>query len=241
MFKLIFTIITYFFIIILLTLITFIIVCYIRACLLIKKNSIKNIYIKKESIPTFCHYKDFPPLFEKFLVSVEDKNFFKHKGYDIKAMIRATIKNIKRKKLVMSGSTITQQLAKNLYLDSNKTFYRKFTEIFISRNIEKLLSKIQILELYINVIYFGAGQYGVQNASKYYFDKNFKDLTVNQSFILITIISSPNNLNPCTKKEQFIKSRNQKIKRIHFDKSEEKYYENIISHDINNLDSELRK
>ena len=129
-------------------------------------------------------------------IAVEDKRFYSHKGVDYKGFIRAMSKNIKSFSFKEGGSTITQQLVKNTQLTNQKTVKRKLTEMGLARKIEKRYKKEQILEMYLNSIYFGEGNYGISSASKYYFSKEPKDLTITEGATLAGLIKSPLYLSP---------------------------------------------
>lgn len=140
-------------------------------------------FIKLNSLPTY--YKD-------AVVSVEDRRFFSHGTIDFIALARATFSNIKQKDFKEGGSTITQQTAKNLYLIKEKDVSnRKVAEFLIGRDLEKKYNKDEILELYVNTIYFGDGYYGIQEASKGYFNKDAKDLTLYESTMLAGVPNAP--------------------------------------------------
>ena len=130
------------------------------------------------------------------LVAVEDSRFYKHGGVDIIAVVRATIANIKAGSVVQGGSTITQQLAKNLFLDNNQNVSRKVSEMFIAKKLEKIYSKKEILELYANIVYFGNEYYGIKEASMGYFNCLPKNLTLNEGSLLAGLLQSPNSYNP---------------------------------------------
>lgn len=137
-------------------------------------------------------------------ISVEDKNFYKHKGFDYLRITKAMLENIKQKQIVQGASTITQQYAKNLFLDFSKSWKRKWKEMWITFELETHYTKDEILEGYLNTINYGHGMYGVANASKYYFDKDVKDLTLAQAAMLAGIPNSPANYSP---KDNFEKSK----------------------------------
>lgn len=140
-------------------------------------------FIKLNSLPTY--YKD-------AVVSVEDRRFYSHGTIDFIALARATFSNIKQKDFKEGGSTITQQTAKNLYLIKEKDVSnRKVTEFLIGRDLEKKYNKDEILELYVNTIYFGDGYYGIQEASKGYFNKDAKDLTLYEATMLAGVPNAP--------------------------------------------------
>lgn len=140
-------------------------------------------FIKLNSLPTY--YKD-------AVVSVEDRRFYSHGTIDFIALARATFSNIKQKDFKEGGSTITQQTAKNLYLIKEKDVSnRKVAEFLIGRDLEKKYNKDEILELYVNTIYFGDGYYGIQEASKGYFGKDAKDLTLYEATMLAGVPNAP--------------------------------------------------
>ena len=128
-------------------------------------------------------------------ISIEDKNFYSHKGFDYPRIVKAIINNIRNKNIVEGASTITQQYAKNLYLDFDKTIKRKIEEAWLTLRLETHYSKDEILEGYLNTINYG-GVFGIENASNYYFDKSAKDLTLAEATILAGIPKSPNNYSP---------------------------------------------
>lgn len=125
------------------------------------------------------------------IIAVEDHRFYEHKGIDLISTIKAFFTNISNKKIVTGGSSITQQLAKNMYFSQEKKFSRKFAEIFVVSYLEDNLTKNQILELYLNTIYYGNGYYGIGNASIGYFDKKPNELTNNESTILAGLPNAP--------------------------------------------------
>lgn len=129
-------------------------------------------------------------------ISTEDKNFYKHFGFDIPRIIKAGFKNITNGKTLEGASTISQQYVKNLFLDFDKTWERKWNEMWLTLNIELHYSKDDILEGYLNTINYGHGMYGVENASLFYFGKSAKDLTLAESSMLVGIPKSPTNYSP---------------------------------------------
>lgn len=131
------------------------------------------------------------PSFIDAIVSVEDRRFFSHDGIDKIAILRATVNNIKSGELVQGGSTITQQLSKNMYFDGRKRFERKVAELFLVRDIENTYSKGEILELYVNVIYYGDGNTGIKEASNNYFGKEPINLTLKESAMLAGLPKAP--------------------------------------------------
>lgn len=128
-------------------------------------------------------------------ISIEDKNFFKHQGFDYPRILKSLYINIANKKTLQGASTITQQYAKNLFLEFDKTWERKIKEAWLTIRLESQYSKDEILEGYLNTINYG-GVYGIENASYYYFNKSAKDLTLAEASILAGIPKSPNNYSP---------------------------------------------
>lgn len=130
------------------------------------------------------------------IVSVEDKNFYKHQGFDYLRIIKAMINNIRTKSRQEGASTISMQYVKNMYLTFEKTWARKIEEALLTLELEVHYSKKEILEGYLNTINFGQGNYGIQDASLYYFNKNASDLTLEEACILAAIPKSPGYYNP---------------------------------------------
>ena len=129
-------------------------------------------------------------------ISVEDKNFYNHNGFDIARILKASYINVKNGKTEQGASTITQQYAKNLFLDFDKTWKRKFKEALYTMRLEANYSKDEILEGYLNTINYGHGVYGIENASKFYFNKSAKDLNLAEASMLVGIPKSPSNYSP---------------------------------------------
>ena len=139
------------------------------------------------------------------VISVEDKNFYKHSGFDYPRIIKAMIKNVSKKRIVEGASTISQQYIKNLYQNFDKTWSRKWKETLLTLNLEAHYSKDEILEGYINTINFGQGNIGIYNASKFYFNKEPSELSIEESLILAAIPKSPENYNPVSNYDEAIK------------------------------------
>ena len=130
------------------------------------------------------------------IVAVEDARFYQHYGLDVLGMVRALYKNVLAGKVVEGGSTITQQLAKNLYLGNERTFSRKLKEMVYAVRLERTYSKKEILQMYLNTIYFGQGTDGIEAASRYYFDTSAKNLHLAEGAMLAGIPRSPENYSP---------------------------------------------
>ena len=141
---------------------------------------------------------DISPNLINAVLSTEDKNFYKHHGFDYLRIIKAMYTNIRSGSIVQGASTISQQYIKNMYLDFDKTWERKIEEAFLTLRLEVHYSKDEILEGYLNTINFGQGNYGIENASQFYFNKSAKDLTLEESIILAGIPKAPNKYNPVT-------------------------------------------
>lgn len=129
-------------------------------------------------------------------ISTEDKNFYKHFGFDFKRIIKAGYTNILAGKTKQGASTISQQYVKNLFLDFDKTWDRKWNELWLTLNVETHYSKDEILEGYLNTINYGHGMYGIENAADYYYNKSAKDLTLAEASLLVGIPKSPSNYSP---------------------------------------------
>ncbi len=139
------------------------------------------------------------------VISVEDKNFYNHHGFDYLRIAKAMYTNIKNKKITQGASTISQQYVKNIYLDFDSTWSRKIEEAFLTLELEVHYSKDEILEGYLNTINYGQGNFGIANASRYYFNKEPIDLTLEESLILAGIPNSPANYNPIANYDLAIK------------------------------------
>ena len=142
------------------------------------------------------------------IISIEDKKFYRHKGIDYKAIIRAAWAMVRNGEVTQGGSTITQQLARTVFLNNNRTWQRKMEEIFIATGLEKKYSKSKLLEFYLNNIYFGNGYYGIQAASRGYFNRDVDELNLTEIAFLCAIPNNPTLYDPVTNYENTIKRRN---------------------------------
>lgn len=140
--------------------------------------------------------KDIPQHLKDAVVAIEDERFYLHAGVDLRGIARALYRGIKSGELREGGSTITQQLARNVFLTLERTPSRKIMEILLALRIETTLSKEEILYLYLNIIYFGEGCYGIESAARTYFGKSAKNLNLAESALLAGIIRSPENYSP---------------------------------------------
>lgn len=159
-------------------------------------------------------FKDIPQILKDAVIAVEDKQFYRHKGVDIFGIIRALFVNIREGKISQGGSTITQQLAKNVFLTQERTYRRKIQEILLALLIERQLTKEEILERYFNKIYYGHGNYGVQAAALYYFDKSVKELTLAEIAMIAGLPSSPVRYSPITYPKRAIARQSFVLKRM---------------------------
>lgn len=162
-------------------------------------------------------------------IDIEDKRFYSHNGYDIKRMVKSALVNLKEKNKSQGASTITQQLVKNTLLSNEKTYERKINEVMLSIKIEKEFSKEEIMNMYLNTIYFGSNAYGIENASQIYFNKSSVDLSLNESVILAGLIKSPKKYSPKLNPKNCFNRKNlvlkEMLKNNHISKKE--YDENV--------------
>ena len=149
-----------------------------------------------------------PKNLQNAVIAIEDDRFYKHFGFDVYSIIRAVYKNNKSDQIVEGGSTITQQLVRNSFLEFDQSYVRKIKEIMLSIQLERKYSKQQILEMYLNSIYFGSGAYGVENASGLYFNKHVEDLTLEESALLAGLPKAPSELSPYVDIDSATKRRN---------------------------------
>lgn len=146
-------------------------------------------------------YDEFPKPLIDAVVATEDRNFFHHFGIDPMGILRATVANIRAGHAVQGGSTITQQVAKNVFLTPERTMMRKFREIFLALSLERRYSKQQILSIYLNRVYLGAGNYGVDAAARRYFHKSARDISLSESAILAGLLKAPSRFSPTSNPE----------------------------------------
>lgn len=163
----------------------------------------------------YLSYDDIPDYAKKAMISIEDKKFTTHKGVDYKAIIRAGVAYVKHAGVITQGaSTITQQLARNIFLSYEVSWTRKIKEMFISMELEKKYSKYQILEFYLNNIYFSNGYYGIEAASRGYFNCSVNDLSLSQIAFLCAIPNSPNRYDPVEHPDNTIARRDRILKQM---------------------------
>lgn len=175
-------------------------------------NKIADLSLK--SANKSVHIEDLPDYVPKAFVAAEDKNFYSHKGLDYKGMARALWKNLRAGSFKQGASTISQQLIKNTQLTSEKTLARKLKEIKLTKKLEKKYTKDEILEMYLNTIYFGHACYGIAGAADYYFGKGPESITPAEAAMLAALIRSPNNYSPFVSSEKCMSVRNSVLKRM---------------------------
>lgn len=152
--------------------------------------------------------KQVPDNLKNAVVAIEDHRFYEHGGFDIRGTVSAFFKNVAAGGVTAGGSTITQQLTKNALLSPERTYKRKIEELFLSVKIEKYYSKDDILQMYLNQIYFGHGAWGVQNASRKYFGKDVQNVDLSEAATLAGIINAPSALDPYKHMDRAIERRN---------------------------------
>ena len=176
---------------------------------------------------------EIPKYLKDAIISTEDKNFYTHEGYDIFGIMRSVIVNVINKKATQGASTITQQLARILFLSNEKTFTRKIKEIQIAARIEKTISKDKILEMYLNNVYLGSGAYGVGAAASTYFDKDLSKLTLAECALIAGLPQAPSVYSPFKNIKLAERRRNKVLKRMYIMKTiTKKQYEAAIKEKI---------
>ncbi len=179
------------------------------------------------------------------VISIEDKNFYNHNGFDYIRIVKALFNNMKNHKIVEGASTISQQYIKNAFLDFDQKWSRKIKEAMMTLNLEVHYTKDEILEAYLNTINYGQGNYGINSASLYYFNKKPSDLTLEEALILAGIPKSPNNYNPVISYENAIKRAQAVALSMRNNKYiDEETYQNLFKNEIKieakNSDKELQ-
>lgn len=166
----------------------------VSASISAQKNSVSLDNLNEDTIHAF--------------IASEDRTFFKHNGLNYKRMLKALYKNITSASFKEGASTISQQLIKNTHLSNDKTIKRKLNEIRLTKQLERRYEKEEILEMYLNTIYFGHNCYGLQSAAQFYFDKKAEELNLNESATIVGLLTSPNNYSPFKNPEKSLKRRN---------------------------------
>ena len=182
-----------------------------RAFLLMKKRPIGELYETRRRQADFVSLQDLPERLVRLVLDAEDSDFYTHGAICWEGIRDAISINRQAGKIAVGGSTITQQLVKNLYFRFEHSYLRKATELVIALEAERVLGKTEILELYLNIIYFGNGVYGIGDAARFYFGREPKDLTVNQMFMLAILPVVPTKGNPIQHPVVFERFRNKRI------------------------------
>lgn len=172
---------------------------------------VRRVYHFKESLEAkvdrkqFVSSKDIPDMMKKAIVATEDRRFYDHGALDLVSVTRALVTNYMAGQTLEGGSTIAQQTVKNIFLSHDRTLSRKIEELALAVRLEKNYTKDEILELYLNTIYFGHGAYGLKDAARIYFGKDVKDLNVSQCAMLAGLPQAPSVYDPITHPEEGIR------------------------------------
>jgi len=173
---------------------------------------------------------EMPCFLKEALIVTEDRKFYQHSGIDIKGILRAVIKDIVALKFVEGASTITQQLAKTLFLTNKKTIYRKISEVVLAFQLERRYTKDEILELYLNQVYFGSGAHGAASAARVFFDKSVNDLTLAESALIAGMPKAPSVYSPFANRGLAIKRKNIVLRQMLITgKIDQKSYETSVN------------
>lgn len=176
----------------------------------LEKEPIEKKIASIEKKKNYSEFSELPEMYVKAVIATEDHRFYEHKGIDFISVIRAIYNDIKAKEFVEGGSTISQQLAKNIYFTQEKTGKRKIAEILMASKLDNSLSKEKIFELYANTSYFGDGYYTVKSACKGYFNKELREMTDYECIMLAGIPNAPSvyaqtkNLNLAKKRAEHV-------------------------------------
>lgn len=173
---------------------------------IINRNNAGVILLDRNGTPFFTFYnartKNLVPIdqipedLQNAVIAVEDKDFYKHQGFSPTAVVRAIITNLEEQEIAIGGSTITQQLVKNALLTPDRNFLRKYQELFLALELDRRYEKPDILEMYLNTVYFGENAFGIDAAAKNYFGKNPSELTLSESALLAAILPAPSAYSP---------------------------------------------
>lgn len=195
-------------------------------------NVIANLCAEKDSY--YLTSDEIPYMVKRAFITTEDRKFYDHEGVDYKAVIRAFVALIQNEgEVTQGGSTITQQLARNIFLSHEVSIERKIKEMFIAQELENTYTKDEILEFYINNIYFGNGFYGIEAAARGYFNKTVTDLSNSQLLFLCAIPNNPSVYDPLTNMENTLKRRNLIAKQLYEQQEiDQILYDEIVGEDI---------
>jgi penicillin-binding protein 1A len=168
-------------------------------------SSFQEYYLQRRIL---VPYAEIPPFVVDALLSAEDRNFFAHWGFDLRGFTRALAVNLVKGSIEQGGSTVTQQLARMLFLNRAQTLERKIKEALTALKVERAFSKTEILEIYLNQYYFGHGAYGIQAASQLYFGKDARNLDIQEAALLAGLLQAPSRLTPLRHPDQAMARRN---------------------------------
>ena len=175
------------------SLLALVISAYLKYHELSKERPLDEVISQIQASETYTKIEDIDPFFIQAILAIEDPEFYEHRGVLLSNIIEAFFTNVVEHEYAMGGSTISQQLSKNLYFDQRKQLLRKVSELFFVHDIEHSLSKDEILEIYLNIIYFGDGYYGIRQAAEGYFHTTPDQLTSAQATILAGLPQAPAN------------------------------------------------
>lgn len=180
----------------------------------LEKMSVEEMAKRIESIENYTKIEELPRVYIDAVLAVEDRRFYSHPGIDPLSIGRALYNDIRAGAYVEGGSTITQQLAKNQYFSQDKKIVRKIAEMFMAFKIESVLEKDEILELYVNSVFYGNHYYCVADASQGYFGRSPSELSFDQCTLLAGIPNAPSNYNPIASEELARQRQKQVIKKM---------------------------
>lgn len=199
--------------------------------------------LKGEKDVYYVKYKDIPAYLIQAAISIEDKRFYNHKGVDYRAIARAVVAMLRNGEVTEGASTITQQLARNVFLTQEKTWERKIEEIYIASELEKKYTKSQIMEFYLNNINFGNGYYGIEAAAKGYFNKDIAQLSLSEMCFLVAIPNNPTHYDPLLHFDATMERRDKILRNMLEDRviSEDTYNSAMVEPVLLNQPKEVEK
>lgn len=206
-----------------------------------EKKSPREIYKCRAAQSDYCLLRDMPEYLPSIAIAFEDPFFYTHKGIDLRSIWKS-IKWAFYGNPLFGASTITQQLVKNLYFTFDRSWIRKLREAFLAIRFSRCLTKDEIMELYLNTIYYDNGQYGITNAADFYFGKTPAELTVNQMVFLMTVLPIVGIYNPLYHPRAFAEWRDKRMRGISdiLNRVSENIIPEVSCHDPQCLDEELR-
>lgn len=202
-------------------------------------NLVSEFFIERRELADLDHV---PPYLKNGFICIEDKRFYKHWGVDILRLFKSLLLNLTHMRVVQGGSTITMQLARNMFLTLEQTIVRKLKEIALAIRIERTYTKDEILEMYLNQINFGQGRYGVATAAKYYFNKEISEVNISESALLIALPKSPEYYSPYKHPERAKKRRNFILKKMYENKViTQGEYQKAVQESLNVVEHKKKK